>query len=184
MVVAGGITGRGVLLDWDRWVRTAQPELQISRTTTHSIPLSDLLAVAAHQGTTFKTGDILFVRTGWTANWVTLSEDEKASLASLGGAPAIGVQSSEEVLQWLWETGFSAVAGDQPAFEAYPFVDTHWQLHQWCLAGWGMAIGELFHLEKLAAECERLRRWSFWFSAAPLNVPGGVASTGNGVAVL
>ena len=184
MVNVGGIVGRGVLLDWDRWAHT-QPDLDPDRCSTHSIPLSNLLAVAAHQGTTFKAGDILFIRTGWTRNWNSLSKAEKASIAALGKTPgAIGIKSCEEILRWIWETGFCAVAGDQPAFEAHPFQSMEWHLHQWCLSGWGMPIGELFYLEELAKECERLGRWSFWFSSAPLHVPGGVASPSNGVAVL
>jgi len=58
------------------------------------------------------------------------------------------------------------------AFEALPFQsNTHW-LHEWLLAGWGMPIGELFDLEKLATECRRLNKWSFFFSSVPLKVPG------------
>ena len=112
----GGIVGRGVLLDWDRWKRSQQPSASagIDRSSTHRIPLSELLAVAAHQNVSFKQGDILFVRTGWTANWTRLPAAEKARLADMGGAPAIGVEAAEDTLRWLWETGFAAVAGDQP----------------------------------------------------------------------
>ena len=156
----------------------------INRSSAHRIQLLDLLSVAAYQNTSFKQGDVLIVRTGWTANWTSLPPSEKDRLAATGRAPAIGIDASEDILKWLWETGFAAVAGDQPAFEAVPFGDPRYHLHEWCLAGWGMPIGELFYLEELAKECEKLGRWSFWFSAAPLHVPGGVASTGNGIAVL
>lgn len=98
--------------------------------------------------------------------------------------PGIGIESSEDTLRWIWEKQFSAVAGDMIAFEAVPFQSkTHW-LHEWLLAGWGMPIGELFDLERLASECRRLGKWSFFFSSVPLNVPGGVASPPNGVAIL
>ena len=82
----------------------------------------------------------------------------------------VGVESSEEIIRWIWEREFAAVAGDQPAFEAVPFQNDKWHLHQWLLAGWGMPIGELFDLEKLADECRRLGKWSFFFSSMPLNV--------------
>lgn len=48
-------------------------------------------------------------------------------------------------------------------------------LHEVLLAGWGMPIGELFDLEKLAQQCEKEQRWSFFLASEPCNVPGGVA---------
>jgi hypothetical protein len=80
------------------------------------------------------------------------------------------VESSEKTLRWLWETGFAAVAGDMPGFEAWPCQNTQYMLHEWLLAGWGMPIGEMFDLERLSEECRKRKKWSFFFSSAPLRV--------------
>lgn len=88
------------------------------------------------------------------------------------------------MLKWIWESEFAAVAGDMIAFEAFPFQSTDFWMHEWLLAGWGIPIGELFDLERLAGECRRLGKWTFFFSSVPLKVPGGVASPPNGVAIL
>ena len=48
----------------------------------------------------------------------------------------------------------------------------------------GMPIGEFFLVEELAEACGRSDRWSFLFSSAPLNLPGGVGSPNNAYAVL
>jgi hypothetical protein len=85
----------------------------------------------------------------------------------------VGVEQSEDILKWIWEN-FSAVAGDQPAFECWP-PQKGWFLHEVLLAGWGCPIGELFDLEKLAEHCRKEKRWSFFISSEPCNVPGGVA---------
>lgn len=112
------------------------------------------------------------------------SEADAKTYTTTPNMPAIGVKACEESLKWIWEKQFAAVAGDMVAFEAVPFQSTtHW-MHEWLLAGWGMPIGELFDLERLATECRRLNKWSFFFSSVPLNVPGGVASPPNGVAIL
>jgi hypothetical protein len=84
--------------------------------------------------------------------------------------PAIGVESSEETVRWLWEQGFAAVAGDHPSFEAWPPQSQDFCLHEWCLAGWGLTLGELFDLEGLSRECARRKRWTFFFSSMPLRV--------------
>ncbi len=178
----GGITGRGVLLDYRHWADTNNITAPVIE--THAIPLRDLLAVAASQNTTFKKGDILLVRTGYIAGFDALPAPVASAQVAKTNPEAIGVESSAEILEWLWNTGFAAVAGDKPSFEAWPCQDKRFWFHEWLLAGWGMPIGELFDLERLAGECRRLGKWSFFFSSVPLYVPGGVASPPNGVAIL
>ncbi|KAF4625648.1 hypothetical protein G7Y89_g12515 [Cudoniella acicularis] len=178
----GGIVGRGVLLDHCSWAE-AQGQL-LPALETSSIPLSDLKKAAEHQGVSFKPGDILFIRTGYIRALEALNEAQTAAYASNNPLGAIGVQASEDMLRWIWDCEFSAVAGDALAFESLPFQSTTHSMHEWLLAGWGLPIGELFDLEKLAAECKKYKKWTFFFSSMPLNVPGGVASPPNGVAIL
>lgn len=85
------------------------------------------------------------------------------------------------MIRWVWEN-FSAVAGDQPSFEAWP-ARGGWALHEVLLAGYGCPIGELFWLEGLAEACAREGRWSFFVTSEPCNVPGGVASPPNILAI-
>lgn len=61
--------------------------------------------------------------------------------------------------------------------------DPAWHLHPILLAGWGTPIGELFDLEALARMCEKNERWSFFFTSAPLNYTGSVASPPNSLAI-
>lgn len=183
-VDAGGIVGRGVLLDYQSWAESQGVVTDTIAMTTHSIRLADLVAVAGSQGVAFRPGDILFVRSGYVRAFNALSEKEAQELVVAKNPPAIGLESSREILRWIWDNKFAAVAGDQPSFEAWPCQDTNHLLHEWLLAGWGVPIGELFDLESLAVECRRLKKWSFFFSSMPLNVPGGVASPPNGVAIL
>ena len=56
-------------------------------------------------------------------------------------------------------------------------------LHRRLLPTLGTALGEMFALEELAAACRRDGRFSFFFVAAPLNLPNGIGSPGNAVAI-
>lgn len=56
-------------------------------------------------------------------------------------------------------------------------------LHEYLLPRWGMPIGEMFNLEGLAQVCQEQKRWEFFFTSAPLFVPGGVASPPQGIAI-
>ncbi|KAH7159639.1 hypothetical protein B0J13DRAFT_539321 [Dactylonectria estremocensis] len=180
-VERGGIVGRGVLLDYAAWAEAKGLTPALFETT--SINVSTLKEVAASQGMTFREGDILFIRSGWVRGYNKLSDGECQALADKASPPAIGIESSEETLRWLWDESFSAVAGDHPSMEAWPCQNPDFWLHEWLLAGWGMPIGELFDLEQLSEECKKRGRWSFFFSSMPLKVPGGVASPPNGVAI-
>ena len=118
----------------------------------------------------FRPADILFIRSGYVKALKGMSAKDAASMATTPNMPGIGVEAGEEMLRWIWEQEFSAVAGDMIAFESVPFASTtHW-MHEWLLAGWGIPIGELFDLERLSAECKRIGKWIFFFSSVPLNV--------------
>lgn len=164
----GGVVGRGILLDYCSWAESQGNLLPALETS--SVTASELQKVAEFQGVSFKPGDILFVRSGFVRALDAMTNDEAVAYSANPPPKAIGVESSEETLKWIWENKFSAVAGDAVAFEAHPFQSTtHW-LHEWLLAGWGLPIGEMFDLEKLAAECKKQKKWTFFFSSMPLNV--------------
>ncbi|EKG21354.1 Major facilitator superfamily [Macrophomina phaseolina MS6] len=181
----GGIQGRGILLDYARWA--ALNNHPIAPFTSQPIPLAHLRDLLASHNLTPKRGDILLLRTGTTAALKALSPSDQRALATRPSPDFVGIEATREVLRWLWESGFSAVASDAASFERGPVMGPHHDpehvLHQWLLAAWGMPIGELFDLDSLAEECERRGRWTFFFSSVPLKVPGGVASPPNAVAI-
>lgn len=43
--------------------------------------------------------------------------------------------------------------------------------------------GELFDLEALARTCQEFQRWTFFVASVPLNMPGGVSSPPNAMAI-
>ncbi|MCJ1285523.1 hypothetical protein MMC26_004863 [Xylographa opegraphella] len=181
----GGIVGRGVLLDYlDYAERHSVP---VHPFTSQRIRLHHLKGLVDEQGVIFRPGDVLFLRSGFTAAYNALPLLEQEALARRPTADFIGVESTIDVLRWLWENRFAAIAGDAPAFESSPVggpgSDPDTVLHQWLLGGWGMPIGELFDLERLAAHCKATGRYSFFLSSVPLKVPGGVASPPNAVAI-
>ena len=148
---------------------------------TGSITLDQLKAVAKAQGTEIEFGDILIVRSGYIDAFNRLSKASAEAYASVVPPALSGVEQSEAVLEWIWDN-FSAVAGDQPSFECWP-TQREWHIHEILLSGWGMPIGELFDLETLAEYCKKVSRWSFFVSSEVCEVPGGVASPPNILAI-
>ncbi|KAI3390620.1 hypothetical protein diail_9082, partial [Diaporthe ilicicola] len=143
-----GITGQGVLLDWAAYAQ--DNDIKHSVFEAHAIPLPQLLEVARHQQTSFRAGDILFVRTGWLRQYRKLSPDEQA-LPSRATRSSCGVEASEDMIRWHWDNAFAAVASDVPAYEAWPSSrPAGVALHEVFLSGWGLPIGESFDLEVLA----------------------------------
>jgi hypothetical protein len=44
-------------------------------------------------------------------------------------------------------------------------------------------VGEMFDLEALSRTCAELNRWTFFVASTPLNMPGGVSSPPNIMAI-
>ncbi|KAI1483284.1 hypothetical protein F4774DRAFT_426492 [Daldinia eschscholtzii] len=176
-----GITGRGVLIDYVPWAE--KKGTKHSTFSTHTIKLQDILDIAREHNITFEKGDILLVRSGVIREWEDrMDVAAKTAYASSRSPEHAGVEATPEVMKWLWDTGFAAVAGDALSWEVYP-PQSDLLLHDILLAGWGMPIGELFDLERLSEICKELNRWTFFFTSMPINMPGGVSSPPNAQAI-
>lgn len=187
-----GICGRGVLLDYVRYAE--RNAIQYTTFSDHAISLQVLLDIAKEQKTTFRKGDILLIRVGVTKEWdERMSRQDKEAYAQSSNPQHAGVEGTEEMLRFIWNEGFSAVATDAISFEVYPPKKSYTRsdgeeltglfLHEYLLAGWGMPIGELFDLEELSRLCEEHRRWEFFVASAPLNLTGGISSPPNCIAL-
>jgi kynurenine formamidase len=176
-----GIAGRGVLADvalyYDRIGKS------INFTKAESIPLADVQNTLEDQGVALRTGDILLIRIGWTKFYLSASAEIKAELAKETVVP--GIEGSERTARWLWDNHLAAVASDSPALEALPKPAGEEMefLHFHMLAFFGMPIGEMWNLEGLAEDCADDGRYDFFLTSAPLNIPGGVGSPPNALAI-
>jgi kynurenine formamidase len=176
-----GIAGRGVLADVARYYDRVGKSIDF--TTAKSIPLEDVQAALEDEGVELQTGDILLIRIGWTKFYLSASEKIKEKLAKETVVP--GIEGSERTARWLWNNHLAAVASDSPALEALPKPAGEEMefLHFHMLAFFGMPIGEMWNLEELAAACADDGDYDFFLTSAPLNIPGGVGSPPNALAI-
>jgi len=181
-----GIVGRGVFIDLPRYMeRRGQP---FDRHSTLAVDGAMLEAIAADEGVAFQPGDILLLRTGWLAWYLNLDRAAKAQLqGSLhpgeGGLTCPGLDAHRETAAWVWDHQIAALAADNPALEALPVDATVGFQHRRLIPLLGIAIGEFWFLEELAAECAADGQYDFMLVAAPLNLPGGVGSPANAYAI-
>lgn len=170
-----GIAGRGVLIDWYRWMEE-EGHKDIDAFSAYGITFDSLMLAAKAQGLSlsdFREGDILFVRSGYIHQYDSMSPKRRRELHEVYQKEKpknIGLEPSKELLEFFWNNRFAAVAGDTRLFEKWPCTEAQWHLHEWLLAGWGMPIGELFDLEHLSTTCQELGRYTFFISSEPLNV--------------
>ncbi|CAK7212699.1 hypothetical protein SBRCBS47491_001555 [Sporothrix bragantina] len=183
------ITSRAHLLDVPRYLKKngLPPLVQLDNTTPIDADL--LTAVAAFQQTEFLPGDICVLRIGHVEAVFALGRKGQNGNVSANEAEKkvtkfCGVSKAVEVAKWHWDRGIAAVVTDGVAYESSREEDNPIYLHEIFLAGWGMPIGEWFDLRRLAAECDRLGKWTFLFTSMPLNVTGGIASPPNAQAIL
>jgi hypothetical protein len=185
----GVIAGRGILIDY--WAYAERHGNAYDASEAVAITSDELMACLAEQSrmsnqpSEVRKGDILLIRSGFTRRYLELSDDQGQERGHRMPPKTCGVAQDERMLQFLWEKQVAVVGGDAPAWECLPPVPSSGFLyHEVLLAGWGCPIGELFWLEDLARACDEHKKWSFFVTSAPINVPGGVASPANMVAIL
>jgi kynurenine formamidase len=113
----GGIVGRGFLLHYVAYA--ARPNVQYDPMSRHCITLDVLKDIAKERSLTFRQRDILLVRSGWIKWYKDHSPEERVAKVK-NGTEYVGVDGSEEVMEWFWDSHFAAVGGDAIGFEAWP----------------------------------------------------------------
>lgn len=172
-----GIAGRAVFIDWYAWA--LKQGKQVDATSSHAVPFREIMEALKSQGNgviEIRKGDILIIRFGYLRQYADMEQRKREQLDehyNTHKPDNIGIEPSEEVLRFFWDSQLAAVAGDTRSFEVWPCSKPEWHLHEWLLAGWGMPIGELFDLEELSEICAATGRYTFFISSAPMNVSCG-----------
>ena len=182
----GGLVARGVFIDFKQWAD--ETGRKFNPFDADQISVADIEAVAKKQGVEFRPGDVIIIRSGFTEGLTGISSEEQEKL--LGSHRVCGVTGTEDTARWFWNKRFAAVAGDMIAFEHIPPIINGKEgtvaelvLHQYFLGLFGLHIGELWQLKELSETCKKLNRYSFLLTSVPLNVPGGIGSPPNALAL-
>ena len=168
-VFRNGIVTRGVLIDVPRLKGVPYLEPKAA------IYVEDLEAWEKKAGVRVGSGDAVFVRTG---RW--------ARRAAKGpwnaGEELAGLDAS--TVPWFKKRDIAILAGDG-ASDVLPsqVPGVSQPVHFLMLISMGTPLFDNCDLEQLAETANRLGRWEFLFSAAPLAVPGGTGSPLNPIAV-
>jgi hypothetical protein len=190
-----GIVTRAVLCDLGRYLEgEGRP---IDYAAAQPIPVSDVLGALERQGSVVEPGDILLIRTGWVEWYLAQGEAMRKELAEETRAP--GLAPGRDTVAALWDLHVAAVAADNPAVEVFPATGHMGTDRIMALIGegrfeeffahfaliplLGLPLGEFFVLGPLAAACARDRRYTSLLTSAPINLPRGVASPPNAIAI-
>ena len=76
-----GISGRGVLLDLERYYTSDGRQPPFYAMSTSAITVEHLKEVAHAEGVEFQQGDILLLRVGFVKEYMKLSQTERDALA-------------------------------------------------------------------------------------------------------
>lgn len=166
-----GVVGRGVLLDVPRhrqvdWLEPGE-----------AIGPEELDAVAAAQGVSVGTGDILLVRTGRDARRDAVGPWDPVVEGLAGLDPRCA--------RWIHDRDL-AVLGSDGISDPLPNNPSDWPIpiHQTCLVAMGVHLLDNLQLSRLAQACAEEGRWEFQFTVAPLRIAGATGSPVNPLAVL
>ncbi|MGO1183606.1 MAG: cyclase family protein [Micrococcaceae bacterium] len=183
-----GIVGRGVLVDLEGHYESTGREIRHQQ--GHRFTLKDLSDTCEQGGLNIAKGDMLVFNTGWSAWYLNLSLAQRAEVRR--HKHFSGFEQDRKLIEWCWDHGVAGLFSDSYALEALPanpdsdFADNldHGMMHQELLALMGYPIGELWRVDDLARHCRATGRYEFMLTLKPLNMPGGVGSPCNAIALM
>jgi len=169
---AGGMVGRGVLLDVPRamGLEWLEPGTAIAG--------DDLDRAVEHAGVTVGEGDFVFIRTGAMAQ-----VRARGAWEDYAGGPAAGL--GLDSVDWIADRDVAAVATDTWGMEVRPneTPDVFQPLHIVFIVHMGLWVGEIFDLEAVADDCAEDGVHEFFFCGPPLPFTRAVGSPLNPMAI-
>lgn len=161
----GALVTRGVLID------VAGYKGQAMLAGGYEITRADLEGALERQNTRIRSGDAVFIHTGWGSLWM------KDNVRYTANAPGIGVPAA----QYLVGREIVLAGADTWAVEVAPNPDASvaFPVHQLFLPMNGIYIFENLATEALARD----NAYEFAFVFAPLRLKGATGSPGNPLAI-
>lgn len=155
----GPVASRGVLLDIARLHGVPFFE------DDHAITGDELDAAAAAAGITIESGDIVLVRTGHL-HFLDIGEKDRYRMT----CPGLSTRS----IEWFHDHDVAAVATDTFVLECFPGEDPSQMLpvHMIQLRDMGLAQGQIWDLDELAADCAADGQFDFLLTATPIPLTG------------
>ena len=135
---------------------------------------------------------MLCVRTGWLGWYLTLDQEQKQAISAQsmnGTMRAPGLAPADGIARMVWNNGVVALALDNPGVEPFPppvgadGLDFDAMCHVRVMALLGVQLGEFFNFEALAADCSADGGYDFLLTSMPLDIPGGIGSPPNAIAI-
>ena len=161
----GPLVTRGVLVDVAAY--KGRPMLDGG----YEVTLADLEGALKRQNVAIRSGDAVFIHTGWGSLWL------KDNARFIQNAPGIGVAAAE----YLVEKEIVLAGADTWAVEVAPNPDSTlaFPVHQLFIPKNGIYIFENLATEDLARDSV----YEFAFMFAPLRLKGATGSPGNPLAI-
>ncbi len=144
------------------------------------ISRDDLLRAMDAQRVEVRTGDFLLLYTGLDRMILDREASGQDTPLNMTGCALDG--RDEALLQWIIDSGISAICSDNIAIEALDLIlspeppPIRLPVHDLCLFRQGIFLGELWYLEQLAQWLSERGRHAFLLTAPPLRLPGSVGS--------
>ena len=166
-----GMQGRAVMID-------LRAHLGDGRTY---VGYDELMRVMEADGVEVEQGDMACFHTGFGQRILDMAAPDEDVLHN---ACAVLNGRDGKLLQWITDSGVSALISDNYAVEGLPAqpcdhgheMCSNLPLHEHCLFKNGIPLGELWHLTPLAEYLRAEGRTRFLLTAPPLRLPGAVGS--------
>lgn len=139
----------------------------------------DLMRAMEQQRAHVEGGDILCLHTGFSELIMEMAGDPDAAV--LHSSCAVLDGRDARLLQWITDSGISALVADNYAVEGLPAQASRLPcasapLHEHCLFKQGIPLGELWYLTELCSWLREHQRCRFLLTAPPLRLTGAVGS--------
>jgi kynurenine formamidase len=165
------VQGRAVMIDLEKHFGRER----------RALGYAEIRSIMDKDNIVVEKGDMVCFRTGLAQLVLEQGKDTNAAVLNTSCTGLDGGDS--ELLNWITQSGLSAIATDNVAVELwangaeFAVHDCSMSpLHRHCLFNLGIPLGELWYLTELADWLTANNRSRFLLTAPPLRLPGAVGS--------